>query len=46
LTWLRSAADRRILLESAFRVVGIGIVSGTPTAGTTGERTYTTDFDS
>jgi uncharacterized protein YkwD len=33
LAWLRSPAHRRVLLKRAFRVVGIGIVSGTPFAG-------------
>lgn len=42
--WLRSPAHRRVLLDGRFRVVGIGIATGTPflTAGAT----YTVDFGS
>ena len=43
--WLKSPAHRRILLSPRFRVVGVGIVRGTPIAGASG-RTYTTDFGS
>jgi uncharacterized protein YkwD len=44
--WLHSPAHRRILLSPGFRVVGIGIVRGTPVAGRSRGRTYTTDFGS
>ena len=42
--WMRSAAHRRNILSPRFRVIGIGIVRGTP-VGTDGF-TYTTDFGS
>ena len=41
--WLRSPAHRRILLQRAFRVAGIGIAPGTP-LGARGGATYTADF--
>jgi uncharacterized protein YkwD len=44
--WLQSPAHRRILLSPGFRVVGIGIVRGTPVAGSADGLTYTTDFGS
>ena len=44
LAWLQSPPHRHILLERSFRVVGIGIVRGTPIAGTQDGRTYTADF--
>lgn len=44
--WLQSPAHRRILLSPGYRVVGIGIVRGTPIAGAAGGLTYTTDFGS
>src|SRR5215210_7395646 len=45
LAWLQSPPHRHILLERRFRVVGIGIVSGTPIdASDSGGRTYTADF--
>ena len=43
-SWMRSAAHRRNILSPRFRVIGIGIVRGTP-VGTDGF-TYTTDFGS
>jgi uncharacterized protein YkwD len=42
--WIRSAPHRHNLLDHKFRVVGIGIASGTP--GMPGGRTYTADFGS
>ena len=44
--WLRSPAHRHVLLEPAFRVIGIGIVPGTPFGGAAGGATYTADFGS
>jgi uncharacterized protein YkwD len=44
MAWLHSPPHRHILLERRFRVVGIGIVRGTPVAGTLGGLTYTADF--
>ena len=44
--WLRSPPHRRNLLAPGFRVVGIGIASGTPLVGKPVGRTYTTDFGS
>jgi uncharacterized protein YkwD len=40
--WLRSPPHRRIMLDRSLRVVGIGIVLGTP-SGVPGA-TYTADF--
>jgi uncharacterized protein YkwD len=42
--WFRSAPHRRVMLGRRYRVVGIGIVAGTP-AGARGT-TYTADFGS
>jgi uncharacterized protein YkwD len=43
--WLRSPSHRRILLARDFKVVGIGIVRGTPFGGAAHRsRTYTADF--
>jgi uncharacterized protein YkwD len=44
--WLRSPSHRRIALGSGYRRVGIGIVRGTPVAGTPAGLTYTADFGS
>jgi uncharacterized protein YkwD len=44
--WLGSPSHRRILLEPAFRVAGIGIAAGTPVADVSGGATYTADFGS
>jgi uncharacterized protein YkwD len=44
--WLHSPAHRRIALSSRYRRVGIGIVRGTPVAGTPAGLTYTADFGS
>jgi uncharacterized protein YkwD len=44
--WLQSPPHRHNLLAPGFRVVGIGIVAGTPIAGKPMGRTYTTDFGS
>lgn len=44
--WLRSASHRRIALSARYRRVGIGIVRGTPMAGTPAGLTYTADFGS
>jgi hypothetical protein len=43
---MHSAPDRHILLDPAFRVVGIAIVNGTPIAGVQSERAFTIDFGS
>jgi uncharacterized protein YkwD len=43
--WMHSAGHRHNMLEPHFRVIGIGIGAGAPTAGGSG-RTYTTDFGS
>jgi uncharacterized protein YkwD len=40
--WMNSPGHRANILSSAFRAIGIGIVSGTPVGG--GGATYTTDF--
>jgi uncharacterized protein YkwD len=42
--WMRSAAHRANILSGRFHVIGIGIVSGTPTGH--GGATYSTDFGS
>ena len=44
--WLHSTSHRRIVLSSRYRRVGIGIVRGTPVAGTPAGLTYTADFGS
>jgi uncharacterized protein YkwD len=44
--WLRSAPHRRIMLDPAFRVVGIGTAPGTPTHRSAAGKTYTADFGS
>ena len=44
--WLRSPSHRRIALSPRYRRVGIGIVHGTPVAGTPAGLTYTADFGS
>jgi uncharacterized protein YkwD len=44
--WLDSPAHRHVLLEPSFRVIGIGIVRGTPFGETAGGATYTADFGS
>jgi uncharacterized protein YkwD len=44
--WLRSSSHRRIALSPRYRRVGIGIVRGTPVAGTPAGLTYTADFGS
>ncbi len=46
MAWLQSPPHRDILLERRFRVVGIGVVRGTPIAGSQDGRTYTADFGS
>ncbi len=43
--WLHSAEHRQNMLDPHFRVIGIGIVGGTP-VGAGGGATYTTDFGS
>jgi len=43
-SWMRSAAHRKNILSSRFRVIGVGIVRGAPVGG--GGATYTTDFGS
>jgi uncharacterized protein YkwD len=43
--WLRSRSHRHVLLNRRYRVVGIGIVSGTPFSGA-GGATYAADFGS
>ena len=43
--WMHSAGHRHNLLYPRFRVIGIGIVRGTP-VGSNGGATYTTDFGS
>jgi uncharacterized protein YkwD len=42
--WMHSPPHRKVLLEPAFRDVGIGVVLGVPTAGGRGGATYTADF--
>lgn len=42
--WMHSPPHRRVLLEPAFRDVGLGLVAGVPTAGKRGGATYTADF--
>src|SRR4051794_40538436 len=44
--WLASPMHRRVLLRRAYRVVGIGIVRGTPVAAADRGRTYTADLGS
>jgi uncharacterized protein YkwD len=44
--WMRSPGHRHIMLDAAYRVVGVGIAPGTPDTGTPGGRTYTADFGS
>jgi uncharacterized protein YkwD len=44
--WLASPPHRRVLLGRAYRVVGIGVAVGTPFAGGSAGRTFTTDFGS
>ena len=44
--WLRSAPHRHVLLDPRLRVVGIGIVSGTPFGSEADGATYTADFGS
>lgn len=44
--WLHSPPHRHVLLDPAYRVVGIGIVRGTPFAGPSRGWTYTADFGS
>jgi uncharacterized protein YkwD len=41
--WMKSADHRHNILSPRFRVIGIGIASGTPISATAGA-TYTTDF--
>jgi uncharacterized protein YkwD len=41
--WMHSAPHRRILLDPAYRFVGIGLAAGTPSGGQAGV-TYTADF--
>jgi uncharacterized protein YkwD len=42
--WMRSAGHRKNILNGRFRVIGVGIASGTP--GGTAGGTYSTDFGS
>lgn len=42
--WLRSRPHRRILLTRTFRVIGIGVASGTPVGSGGDGATYTADF--
>jgi uncharacterized protein YkwD len=44
--WLASPTHRRVLLRRAYRVVGIGIVRGTPVDGPDRGVTYTADLGS
>jgi uncharacterized protein YkwD len=44
--WLASPVHRQVMLRHAYRVVGIGIVRGTPAAGAGRGRTYTADLGS
>ena len=42
--WLRSPGHRKVMLRRRYRVIGIGIATGTPARGP--GRTYTADFGS
>jgi uncharacterized protein YkwD len=42
--WMHSPPHRKILLDGAFRSVGIGVVSGTPAPNGQAGLTYTADF--
>jgi uncharacterized protein YkwD len=44
--WLRSRPHRRVLLDPAFHVIGLGIVRGVPFAGARRGATYAADFGS
>ena len=44
--WLASPVHRRVLLRRAYRVVGVGVVRGTPVSGAERGRTYTADLGS
>jgi uncharacterized protein YkwD len=44
--WMRSPAHRRNIMERRFRVIGIGVMRGTPIAGVEQGMTYTTDLGS
>jgi uncharacterized protein YkwD len=46
--WMQSPEHRQIVLDSRFRVVGVGQVKGVPVSGARGPngRTYTADFGS
>jgi uncharacterized protein YkwD len=44
--WLASPAHRRVILGRAYRVVGIGVVHGTPIGSDGRGRTYTADLGS
>jgi uncharacterized protein YkwD len=44
--WTQSAGHRRNILQPRFRLIGIGIADGVPTAGTMPGTTYTTDLGS
>jgi uncharacterized protein YkwD len=43
---MRSPAHRRNIMERRFRVIGIGVMRGTPIAGVEQGMTYTTDLGS
>ncbi len=42
--WLRSPSHRRIMLDSRYRGVGVGVARGIPFAGSRHGLTYTADF--
>ena len=42
--WLRSPPHRRIMLDPAYRVVGVGVARGNPIDDAARGRTYTADF--
>jgi uncharacterized protein YkwD len=44
--WMESPPHRRAILDSAYRVVGIGVATGAPIAGAADGGTYTADFGS
>lgn len=44
--WMKSPPHRRAILESAYRVVGIGVAIGAPVDGAADGATYTADFGS
>lgn len=44
--WMRSPTHRHNILQRRFRVIGIGVMRGTPIAGVEQGMTYTTDLGS